>query len=413
MYSKKILKTLVLTSFVFGGFVSAPNFLQTHNFFPVLSVAHAEIKTYTGIGEYVMSDFETPDIAKQRAKQYAERNAQEQAGVYVNSYTKVENFKVTEDEIITMTNGILSVNDVKYEVVPLVEYGGIVYRATIQASIDTSKVDEWISKGANERSELVEKNRELQKAIDEQDKQIAELKKQIENIKTDKEEENLKAQFEEADKVFLSNEKVKEGNEQFIWDNDRALSLYNEAIELNPQNGVAYFNRGLVYIEFQDYSAAAEDFDKAVSLNINSAILYNNFGYALTELGKYNRAETCLKKSVEMDPNYSYSYNNLGYLYIKLKKFNIALDYLKKAESMNTASDKIYANLGKAYFGLQDYENALYNLDNSIELNANIPETLRLRAKCYRILGSYNLAEVDEERATALENGTAEILAVG
>ena len=373
------LKKMLAVSVVLGSFAFAPNLLQINNFFPVVSIAHAEIKTYTGIGEYVMSDFETPDIAKQRAKQYAERNAQEQAGVYVNSYTKVENLQITEDEIITMTNGILSVTDVKYDIVPLVDYGGIVYRATIQANIDTSKVDEWIAKGANERSELVEKNRELQTAIDEQEKQIAALKKQIESIKTATEEENLKAQFEEADKVFLSNEKVKEGNEQFIWDNDRALSLYNEALELNPQNGVAYFNRGLVYMEFHEYSSAAEDFAKAISLNVDSAILYNNFGYALTELGEYNRAEI----------------------------------YLKKAESMNTASDDIYANLGLAYFELKDYENALYNLDNSIELNANIPETLRLRAKCYRILGNYNLAEIDEERATALENGTAEILAVG
>ena len=407
------LKKMLAVSVVLGSFAFAPNLLQINNFFPVVSIAHAEIKTYTGIGEYVMSDFETPDIAKQRAKQYAERNAQEQAGVYVNSYTKVENLQITEDEIITMTNGILSVTDVKYDIVPLVDYGGIVYRATIQANIDTSKVDEWIAKGANERSELVEKNRELQKAIDEQEKQIAALKKQIESIKTATEEENLKAQFEKADKVFLSNEKVKEGNEQFIWDNDRALSLYNEALELNPQNGVAYFNRGLVYMEFHEYSSAAEDFAKAISLNVDSAILYNNFGYALTELGEYNRAEIYLKKAVALDPNYSYAYNNLGYLYIKLKKFNAALDYLKKAESMNTASDDIYANLGLAYFELKDYENALYNLDNSIELNANIPETLRLRAKCYRILGNYNLAEIDEERATALENGTAEILAVG
>ena len=40
----------------------------------------AEERTYEGVGEYVMSDFETPDIAKQRAKSRAEQNAVEQAG---------------------------------------------------------------------------------------------------------------------------------------------------------------------------------------------------------------------------------------------------------------------------------------------------------------------------------------------
>ena len=83
MYVSKKIKNLFVASMVIGSFILMP-------------MANAEIKTYTG--EYMMSDFETPAIAKQRAKQYAEQNAQEQAGVYVNSYTKVENMQVTSDE---------------------------------------------------------------------------------------------------------------------------------------------------------------------------------------------------------------------------------------------------------------------------------------------------------------------------
>ncbi len=400
MYIGKNLRRLIAASLVVGSLTFMP-------------VTNAEIQTYTGVGEYIMSDFETPEIAKQRAKQYAERNAQEQAGVYVSSYSRVENFKLAEDEIITMTNGILSVTNVKYDIITIPEHAGIVYRATIQANIDTDRVDEWLSKGVGERSELVAKNQALQKAIDDQEKQIADLKKQLEKVKNDKDEEKIKTQFEAADKIFLSNQKLQEGDEQFRWDNDLALTFYNEAIDLNPNNGAAYFSRGCVYIEFQQYSEAADDFNKALSLNINSATLYNNLGYALTELQQYDRAKTYLNKAVSLNPKYSEAYNNLGHLYIKLQKYNEALNYLKKAESMNTASDNIYANLGIAYFELQDYENALYNLDNSIELNSNIPYTLRLRAKCYRMLGNEQQANIDDERAEGLENGTAERMPVG
>ena len=103
---------------------------------------NAEIKTCEGIGEYVMSDFETPDIAKERAKQRAEQSAQEKAGVYVESFTKVENMTVTKDEIFTMTNGIMQVFDVKYQTLPSTDGVGVMVRATIKANIDTSKVDE-------------------------------------------------------------------------------------------------------------------------------------------------------------------------------------------------------------------------------------------------------------------------------
>ena len=59
---KKLLATLLVVGFM--------TFAQ---------VVHAEIKPYTGTGEYVMSDRETQEIAKQGAKMHALRAAQEQA----------------------------------------------------------------------------------------------------------------------------------------------------------------------------------------------------------------------------------------------------------------------------------------------------------------------------------------------
>ena len=84
---RKILKTIIAA-------ITAGNL-----FLPV--GVNAEIKSYDGVGEYIMSDFETPDVAKQRAKVYAERNAQEKAGVYIKSYTKTENLQLVDDEIVT------------------------------------------------------------------------------------------------------------------------------------------------------------------------------------------------------------------------------------------------------------------------------------------------------------------------
>ena len=83
-----------------------------------LPVAHAEIMTYEGTGEYIMSDFETPDVAKQRAKVRAEQHAVEQAGVYVKSYTKTVNHMVEADEVTTIANTIIKIIDEKYIITP-------------------------------------------------------------------------------------------------------------------------------------------------------------------------------------------------------------------------------------------------------------------------------------------------------
>ena len=71
--------------------------------FLMISEVLAQVKTYTGVGEYFMSDFETLDIAKQRALLYAKRNATEQAGVLIESRTEVINAEVSKDEINTMS----------------------------------------------------------------------------------------------------------------------------------------------------------------------------------------------------------------------------------------------------------------------------------------------------------------------
>lgn len=126
---KKIFSLIFLTMFFFA------------------SIAHAEIKNYSGTGEYIMSEYETLDVAKQRAKQKAERNACEQAGVFVSSYTKVKNFQVQEDEIIAITSGILKILDVREILTPQSDGKTILIRVTINASIDSDEINKWMEKG--------------------------------------------------------------------------------------------------------------------------------------------------------------------------------------------------------------------------------------------------------------------------
>ncbi|OGW10387.1 MAG: hypothetical protein A2W77_09735 [Nitrospinae bacterium RIFCSPLOWO2_12_39_16] len=58
-------------------------------FFP--SLGFAQTKEIISEGTYNMGDGETPGVAESRALLQAKRIALEQAGTYVESYTKVEN----------------------------------------------------------------------------------------------------------------------------------------------------------------------------------------------------------------------------------------------------------------------------------------------------------------------------------
>ena len=123
-----------------------------------MPTVNAEIKTYEGTDEYVMSEFETIDIAKQRARQKAERNAQEKAGVYISSYSETHDMELVTDEIVSIACGIMSVVDVKYDVTPLADVNGFAIRATVKANIDTDDVNKWLQKSVQEKSSIVTRN---------------------------------------------------------------------------------------------------------------------------------------------------------------------------------------------------------------------------------------------------------------
>lgn len=269
----------------------------------IMSTVNAEVRTYEGTDEYIMSEFETIDIAKQRAKQKAERAAQEKAGVFVESNTEVVNMMVTKDEIVTMTGGILRiVGEPQYQFTPLADGKSLIVRATIKADIDTDDIAKWLNRDPGERSEFVAQNLELQKAIAEQDAQIAELKRQLAD--KPKDTERISEQFTAEDKNFLSNQKLAEAGKLYSnGDWNGAISLCTRAIELSFSNATAYSIRGAIYYRLKDFNSAIADFDKAVELNPNEYKNFYNRGLAYVKLKNYSRAAQDFDRALELNPN--------------------------------------------------------------------------------------------------------------
>jgi tetratricopeptide (TPR) repeat protein len=63
-----------------------------------------------------------------------------------------------------------------------------------------------------------------------------------------------------------------------------AIKYYTKTIELNPQLGKAYGNRGNVKSDLGDNAGAIEDYNKLIQLDPKSAIAYNNRGIAKAQL---------------------------------------------------------------------------------------------------------------------------------
>jgi hypothetical protein len=113
----------------------------------------AEVKTIISEATYIMGDGESPSFAEARAIQQAKQTALEQAGTYVESYTKMQNFDLTAEEIQTLAGGVLSV-EVLDKQRTLVQDGLRLY-VKIKAAVTTDKMEELAQriKGRNVAAE--------------------------------------------------------------------------------------------------------------------------------------------------------------------------------------------------------------------------------------------------------------------
>ena len=360
------------------------------------SAVDAEVKNYDGVGEYIMSDFETPDVAKQRAKLYAERNAQEKAGVYIKSYSRAENFELVEDEIVTMTSGILKIIHVDYKMIPIEEYGGIMYRATIVASIDTDNIDEWIARGVGERESLVEKNRELQRQIEEQEKIIERLKAEASEKKSPEAQEKLKDEFSAADRIFMSNIKLEEGDRLNLviadWAYEAAVKCWTEAIELNPNNFLAYESRGYYFhlSSVGRFAEAIADYTRAIELRPAVAENYFYRGETYMHLDERELAKNDFERALGLNPQMLGALGELAYIYT-FSDTAKAIEYANRALEFNERNWRAYYSRGLAFYSLKDFAAALDDAKSALEWGC--ADAYQLIGDCYDKLGARDEAE--------------------
>src|SRR3989338_6246982 len=190
-----------------------------------------------------MGDGETPSVAESRALLQAKRIALEQAGTYVESWTKVENLQLTKDELQVLASGIMEVEilDKKRTVVG----DGIHFWVQIKARVNPDKIEE-MAKRVKEKS-VVEDYKKIQEAYDKSQKDIEELKKQLAGAKGEKEKKQVEAKITDDERLLQANEWFNKGYEYDLKkDYDKAIEAYTSAIALDPNDAFAYNNRGKI-----------------------------------------------------------------------------------------------------------------------------------------------------------------------
>lgn len=178
----------------------------------------------------------------------------------------------------------------------------------------------------------------------------------------------------------------------------QAKENFEKAIELNPALAEAYYFRGRVQL---DDKKADADFTKAIELKPDYPEAY--FHRGLTNDLNSNRAGAMrdYNKAIELNPKYVDAYMTRAVLYLLDRKGALAIaDYTRVIE-LKPDGESYYVR-GNSYLEIGQYAKAIADLTRAIQLDPTYYWSYKQRAKAYRKLKRFRLAEADELKAAEI-----------
>ena len=82
---------------------------------------------------------------------------------------------------------------------------------------------------------------------------------------------------------------------------DAAIADFTKAIQLDPRNSAAYFNRGRILANKNNLDDAISDFSKAIDIDPRDAMAYSNRGVLRARKGDGDGAIADYNKAIEID----------------------------------------------------------------------------------------------------------------
>jgi hypothetical protein len=118
-------------------------------------------------------------------------------------------------------------------------------------------------------------------------------------------------------------------------DNDRAILLFSDVLDGDPDNVDAHIGRGRVYLDLSDYARAMSDFTVAEDLAPENPEIQVAVGDLYFARKDYRKAVDFYNVALEMAPNYGMAYCRRGISHYYRKNYPEAVDDLVRAQKLD------------------------------------------------------------------------------
>lgn len=220
----------------------------------------------------------------------------------------------------------------------------------------------------------------------------------------------------------------KRGDDFFDDDNfEAAIPEFTKALQLNPNDSLAYVRRGFSYNYLGDIESAFKDYNSALKANpslkneeyitcvfyrtgddpntiidkctetINKykgfSLAYFKRGIAYRDIDNYEQALRDYSEAIRLYPKFGYAYNSRAVVYIEPKKnYSAAISDASAAIRLKPDFDSAYYNRGLAYFYLKSFDSSLADFTRVIQLKPNDSDAYYYRGRIYYEQENYSQA---------------------
>jgi len=391
---------------------------------PVFS---ASTKTVIADGHYVMADGDTLAGAEDKVLQRAQRNAVEEAGIYLEAtFHDVEkesggrSTQISSLEIRTIAAAVTETEILESR--RSFELDRPVFFVRIRATVNVSSLAEAIRRLQSDQ-QLAQNFRQLQQENHQLRSQLQELQQRPIGVRMLAIDPNGKSASHQRARMMLETALHTSNLRDKIQLSTDAATLDDRYVDPLIVRGQTYlrlvslaFSQQAQALDYADYLDKARiDFDRAITLDTKNVWAWVGKGDVLTWLKQLDEATAAYEQALELDPFADIARQPLIGVYTtqarrqaNAKSWHQALATLKKLLNAETPESWIpyqkeaYALRSEIYLKLNQPERAIEDLSTVIRVDPTNAAALVTRAKLYRERLQGRLAKDDLERACVL-----------
>ncbi len=148
-----------------------------------------------------------------------------------------------------------------------------------------------------------------------------------------------------------------------------ALKCHMKALELDGMYIDAISNIGMIYAKMKKFDDAMEYYDAALELHPEHEVAWNNKGNLLAKMDKHIESIKCYERALEIDPEYVAAMNNMAVSLTHLKRFEEAIQLINMALKERPTFAEAWYIKGKALIGQKEFEKAIVCFERAHRLN--------------------------------------------